>query len=487
MIIGIDFGTTNSVVAYVDENMKVNVIVNERGSRLTPSVVYFKNEKQVFVGEMAKSQMLLKPSQTVSKVKRKIGTDHTYKIFDKKYKPYEIGSLIFSKLKKYSSEFLGMNVEKAVVTVPAYFDDNQRQGVIKAAKLVGIDVVKLLNEPTAAALAYGVPNDESTVLVLDLGGGTFDITLMRQSNGLFEVLTTGGSTELGGSDFDEILAGWLVDEFQTDTGVDLSTDPIALQQIYNAVERAKIDLSNVNDTNVVIPYIALTERGPLHINKILTRELFDSLCKNLIEKIDELIDETLSEADLSPDQVNMLVFSGGASRMPFFRKLSQKFPNAQIKAEINPDEVVAMGAAVQAAMIEGRIKSVELRDILPHSLGVLDDDDNFVEIIKKGTIYPTVATKMFTNTEDNQDTVTIQVLQERGKKLVNLGKFHFKSSKKWKKNEANIAVSFSLNNNGVLEVSAEDVDTGEVEEVVITDSIFNYFDEELHQLDLEII
>ncbi len=473
MIVGIDFGTTNSVVAYIDKDGKASVVINERGGRLTPSVVYFKNENDIYVGEIAKSQILLKPDQTIAKVKRKIGTDYTYKVFGREFKPYEIAAFIFRKLKQYTEEFLGEEIDKAVVTVPAYFNDNQRQGVVKAATSSGITVVKLLNEPTAAALAYGIESDkEKNVLILDLGGGTFDITVMRQSRGVYEVLATGGSTELGGTDFDEILVKWLIDEFKTDTGVDISGDPIAIQQVYNAVERAKIDLSDIAETSIVIPYISMSEAGPLHINKTITRELFEGLSRELIDRIFILVSDTLKEAGFTEDDIDVLVFSGGASRMPFFRKISERFKNAQVKSEINPDEVVALGAAIQAGMIEGVIKNIELRDILPHALGILDDKGEFVEIIPKGTTYPVTSTELFTNTEDDQDTVTIQILQENEEGAVSLGKFHFKSSKKWKKGEANIAVTFSLNKNGILEVSAEDIDTGEIEEITITDTIF---------------
>jgi len=474
MIVGVDFGTTNSLVAYVGPKCKLEIIPNERGSRLTPSVVYFKNEKQVLVGELARSQMLARPEQTILKVKRKMGTGHRYKVFGRDYTPSEIGGLILRKLKNYASDFLGKEVKQAVITVPAYFDDNQRQGVLHAARLAGIEVVKLLNEPTAAALAYGVhTKNEKTVLVLDFGGGTFDITLMKHSEGLFEVITTGGSTELGGSDFDEVLARWVVETVRETNGVDLATDPIALQQVYNHVERAKIDLSSVEETNIVIPYIAMSPNGPIHINLNLSRSQFEHLTKELLKRTEELILTTLEESQTGAEDVDVVVLAGGTSRMPAFRSIvCSLLPKAEIKSEINPDEVVALGAAIQAAVLEGKIRNIELKDVLPHSLGVLDDDGEFVPIIERDSTYPTSAAKIFTNAYDDQDYVEIRILQKRRGTLVDLGNFRFTSKKKWKKNEANIAVTFQINQNGVLEVSAEDLDTNEVAEVTITGGVF---------------
>jgi len=474
MIVGIDFGTTNSLVAYVDKTLRPEIIVNERGARLTPSVVYFKNDRQVLVGELARSQALARPEQTILRVKRKMGTGHRYLVFGQQYTPSEIGSFVFRKLKQYASSFLGEEVKKAVVTVPAYFDDNQRQGVLRAARLGGIEVVKLLNEPTAAALAYGVyEKEEKFILVLDFGGGTFDITLMHYQEGLFEVVGTGGSTELGGSDFDAVLVRWVVETVFEERGVDLEKDPVAMHQIWNHAEKVKIDLSSVYEASIILPYLALTEQGPVHVHFTLSRQQFERLTAHLFRQAFALIETTLSEAGIVPSQVNVVILSGGASRMPFFReKVCSMFPGAEIRAEVNPDEVVALGAAIHAAMLEGRLNHVELRDILPHSLGIRDDDGCFVPVIERGTAYPAVVTRMFTNTQDDQNRVTVEVLQEREAELLRLGYFHFFSSKKWKKEEARIAISFIVNSNGVLEVVAEDTDTGETGMLTITGGIF---------------
>ncbi|MGJ8455412.1 Hsp70 family protein [Pseudothermotoga sp. U03pept] len=470
MIVGIDFGTTNTLIGYVDRSLRPQIIVNERGSRITPTVVHFKNEKQVLVGELAKSQMLIKPHQTILRVKRRMGSDQNYEIFKEIFNPSEIASFVFRKCKNFASEFLGEPVEKIVVTVPAYFDDNQRQAVAMSAKLAGLQVVKLLNEPTAAALAYEMENDsEKIILVLDFGGGTFDITLMRYQDSVYQVLVTGGSTSLGGFDFDQVLVDWIVETVKNEKFIDLSKDPIALQQIYNHAEQAKIDLSVVAETSIVIPYVALSpEYGPVHVNLNLSRERFENLTKHLLERAKQLIIDVLKEASLPPEKVDLIVFSGGTSRMPAFRRIvTELFPNSQILSEINPDEVVALGAARMAAIIDGRLKSIELRDVVAHSLGVFDDDGQFVPIIDRGTVYPTIATKIFTNTRDDQDKVLIKILQKRDEELVELGDFQLTFAKKWQKEEAAIAVSFNITHDGILTVTAEEMNTGEAQDVTI--------------------
>lgn len=468
MILGIDFGTTNTLVAYVDKSLKPIIIPNERGSNIAPTAVHFKNKRQVLVGELAKSQVLLKPDQTVVNVKRNMGTEAKYEIFGELFTPSEIGSFVFRKCKKIAKDFFGYDVDKAVVTVPAYFDDNQRQAVVMAAKLAGLEVVKLLNEPTAAALAYDV-DKEANILVLDFGGGTFDITLMHYEKGLYKVLATGGSSFLGGIDFDKVIAKWIIDTMKEEKGVDLSKDPIALQQVYNHSEKAKIDLSTVSETNIVIPYIALSaEHGPVHVNLTLTQERFNNLAKDLLEKSVELIKSVIKDAGMKSNNIDIVLFSGGTSRIPMFRKIVNEIcPNAEKLGEFNPAEVVAIGAAKMAAVIEGRMKNVELLDIVPHSLGVRDDEGLFIPIIEKGTPYPTISTRLFTNTRDDQNNVIIQVLQNRENEIIELGDFELISKNKWKKNEANIAVSFQITHDGILNVFAEETNTGEMQEVTI--------------------
>ena len=477
MIVGIDLGTTNSLVAWITREGRPEIIINERGSRLTPSVVYFKNERQVIVGELARSQMLLYPQQTVVRVKRKMGTPFRYSIFGREYTPSEISGLILRKLKNYAEAYLGREVDQAVITVPAYFDDNQRQATIRAAYLAGMTPVKLLNEPTAAALAYNLhASGENNLLVLDFGGGTFDISLMHFSEGLFEVMATGGSTELGGSDIDDILVRYVVDAVKEAEGIDLSQDPVALQQVYFHVERAKIDLSTVQETTIVIPYIALSERGPVHVRLPLSRERMNNLCAQIFERVESLIEETIERAHLTKDWVQTIVFVGGSSRIPRFREVVQRlFQGIPVTFcdSLNPDEVVALGAAIQAGIIEGRIREVELRDILPHSLGVLDDQGNFVPILERGTVYPAVASRLFTNTRDDQEEAIVEVLQERdGGRLISLGNFCFRSERKWKRGEANLEVVFHLDESGVLNVSAVDLDTGRTEEATITGGLW---------------
>lgn len=477
MIVGIDLGTTNSLVAWVNKEGKPEIIVNERGSRLTPSVVHFKNEKQVVVGELARSQMFLYPEQTVVRVKRKMGLPFRYTIFGREYTSSEISGLILRKLKSYAEAYLGKSVDRAVITVPAYFDDNQRQATLKAAQLAGITVMKLLNEPTAAALAYNLhAKKESNLLVLDFGGGTFDISLIHFSQGLFEVVATGGSTELGGSDIDDALVQYVVDTVKETEGVDLSQDPVALQQVYFHVERAKIDLSTVQETTVVIPYIALSEKGPVHVRLPISRERLNNLCSHVFKEIERLIEETLERAHVSKEWVQTVIFVGGSSRIPHFRKVVEGIfsgPSVSFCDNLNPDEVVALGAAIQAGIFEGKVREVELRDVLPHSLGILDDEGVFIPILERGTVYPATSSRLFTNARDDQEEVIIEVLQERdGNQLVSLGNFCFQSGRRWKKGEANLEVVFSLDGSGVLNVSAVDVDTGKVEQATIVGGLW---------------
>lgn len=445
MIVGIDFGTTNSLIANSE------IFVNERGSRITPSIVFFRKENEILVGDLAKSQMYIRPDRVVLNVKRDLGKGKEYIIYKKKFKAEEIASFIFRKLKKIVNE----EITDAVVTVPAYFDDNQRNGVLEAASLAGLNVVKLLNEPVAAAIAYGINEKDKKVLVLDFGGGTFDITLMEIKNDVFNVIKTGGSSELGGIDFDKSIVDWIVNTIYERDGINLGNDPVALQQIYNHVESAKIDLSVVDNTDIVIPYISTLNNRPYHLNINITRDIFLNISNKLIEKIKELIIENAN------DDISEIIFVGGSSRLFFFKDLVKKiFPDKKIISDLNPEELVVKGAGIYSQVIEGK-NNIILKDILPHSLGVLDDEGNFIEILKKGMHYPTSETEIFTNTHDNQDTIIIKVLQRKNNEMVNLGNFEFKFSNKWKKNEARIAVNFSLNINGVLEISAEDMYIGQ--------------------------
>jgi molecular chaperone DnaK len=457
LIVGIDFGTTNSLIANSE------IFINERGSRITPSIVFFRKENEILVGDLAKSQMYIRPDRVVLNVKRDLGKGKEYVIYDKKFKAEEIASFIFRKLKNIVNE----EITDAVVTVPAYFDDNQRNGVLEAASLAGLNVVKLLNEPVAAAIAYGINERDKKVLVLDFGGGTFDITLMEIKDDVFNVIKTGGSSELGGIDFDKVIVDWIVNTIYERDGINLGDDPVALQQIYNHVESAKIDLSVVDNTDIVIPYISTLNNRPYHLNINITRDMFLNISNNLIKKIEDLIKESAN------DDIDEIIFVGGSSRLFFFKDLVQQiFPDKKIIADLNPEELVVKGAGIYSQVIEGK-NNIILKDILPHSLGVLDDEGNFIEILKKGMHYPTSETEIFTNTQDNQDTIIIKVLQKKNNEMINLGNFEFKFSNKWKKNEARIAVNFSLNINGVLEVSAEDIYTGQSLNGKITNAMVN--------------
>ncbi len=468
MIVGIDFGTTNSLVALQTERGP-EAAVNERGARLTPSVVHFRGEAEVLVGETAAAQRLIAPDRTILRVKRRMGTADRYEILGRSLSPSDVGCLIFRKLRAYAGDYLKAPVERAVVTVPAYFDDAQRQGVLAAARAAGLQVVKLLNEPTAAALAYRVPQGAERILVvLDLGGGTFDITVLRATEALFEVLAVGGCTELGGADFDDLLLRWAQEEVRSRSGVDLSADPVARQQLLFAAERAKTDLSSVRETAILLPYIAQVEGRPIHVNLPLNRDLFERLAEPLFLRCRALAEETLAQAGIGPEAADLVIFSGGASRMPRFRReMEALFPGAQVLGGINPDEVVALGAAVCAAAMEGRGPRVELRDALPHDLGIRDDEGEFVPLLERGTIYPAATARMFTNARDGQEEVTVAVQQRRADRTVDLGDFRFRSNQVWRRGEANLAVSFAIDMNGCLEVSAEDVDTGEARTAVI--------------------
>ncbi|MGI5920899.1 MAG: Hsp70 family protein [Syntrophomonadaceae bacterium] len=482
MVVGIDLGTTNSLVAFINKEGKPEIIINERGSRLTPSVVCFKNDQEVLVGELARSQLILKKDRTVSDIKRHMGSNHEIVIGQRAYNPAEISALILRKVMQYAQRYLGEEVEAAVVTVPAYFNDNQRQATLMAGELAGLKILKLLNEPTAAALAYGsILERQEHTLVLDLGGGTFDITLMEHEDKVCRVICTGGSTLLGGVDFDNRLAGYILRTFMETTGIDLSTDPVAMQQIQINAEKAKIDLSTVNDCSILIPYITVGERGPVHLNQVITREEFTFLCTDLFQQIKDLIKQTMARAEVDEKWVDAVVLAGGASRMPGFRCLVEDmFPQVEIKADINPDEVVALGAALEAGMLSGKVDYVDLYDVTSHTLGIEDDEGHFIPLIPANVPYPVVESKLFTTVQDQQEEVIIHILQTdelgEGNKGpgVSLGKFHLAGIQKAKAGEPSIDVTFSIDRNGVLQVTALDIDTGMENQVQITEVSYSH-------------
>lgn len=485
MIVGIDLGTTNSLVAFINREGKPEIIINERGSRLTPSVVYFKNDLEVLVGELANSQRILKSDRTVSAIKRHMGSSYQADIVGRTYTPIEISALILRKLIQYAETYLGQPVEAAVITVPAYFNDNQRQATLAAAQLAGIKVLKLLNEPTAAALAYRTGSDQQThILVLDIGGGTFDITIMEYDQGTYRVLGTGGSTTLGGLDFDDRLSVYIMSTFHELHGIDLSMDKVALQQLQINAEKVKVDLSQVKECSVLVPYITMSETGPVHLNQEIRQDQFNNLCHDLLEEAASLIKQTLQRAEVGETWVDVVVMAGGASRMPGFKQMvAEILGSVEVKTDINPDEVVALGAAIEAGMLSGNLDSIELFDATSHTLGIEDNQGQFVTLIPANTQYPVEKSLLFTTVEDNQEEVIIHILQREDQHDdvlenieeggISLGKFHLAGIQKSNAGEPNIDVTFEIDRNGILNVAAMDIDTGITNEVQITEVVYS--------------
>ena len=493
VVIGIDLGTTNSLVAFIKDG-DPRIIPNERGDRMTPSVVFFKEDGQIIVGEMAKSQAVLNSDRTISEVKLSMGRDTTYTIGSATYSATDISGLILKKLKENAERYLDHPVRDAVITVPAYFDDRQREDTLKAASLAGLNVFRLLNEPTAAALTYGLGQTAGAhLLVIDLGGGTLDITLMAYQNNIFRVLGVGGSTAIGGTDFDHKIVDHIQSEFLATHGFDLRQDKIALQQLVIQAEKAKIDLSSSPETHVMIPYITVTDKGPVHLNQSLTRPVFEQLIAGILEQISQHIRNTFDQAGLTPDWVDTVILVGGSTRVQAIETLIKTIldnPEPPTEAEndisgdlsgrsvirraINPDEAVARGAGILAGILSGSMTGIEFHDITPHDLGIEDDQGQFINILPRGTAYPAEASRLFTTTEDFQEAVYIHVLQQVGmateQRPVSLGWFGLKTDKTRRKSESNIDVSFAIDANGLLRVSALDIDNGDHKEITITNT-----------------
>ncbi|MFW8600999.1 Hsp70 family protein [Desulfobacterota bacterium M19] len=481
-IIGIDLGTTNSLLSFV-KNGAPRIIPNERGSRTTPSVVCLKKNK-VIVGEMARNQAVLNSELTVANVKLDMGTERRFTINERQYAPEEISGFILAHLREIAEDYLGREVEEAVITVPAYFDDNQRQATLRAAAMTGILVRKLLNEPTAAALTYGMSEGgNSHMLVIDLGGGTLDITLMAYEDKVFRVMGVGGSTAIGGINFDNAIIEYILTSFAADCPYDLRNDRIAYQQLVIHAEKAKIDLSSSDSTTLMIPYIAVTDDGPLHLNMEISRTDFNDLSSPILEEIKRHILETFSQAGLAPEWVDSVIMVGGASRIPAVGELVDEVlgftcagssgGGPRLKKNINPDEAVARGAGILAGVLNGEIAGVEFHDITAHHLGIEDDEGNFVNVIPAASSYPVEVSRLFTTVVDNQPEVIIHIMQDRGldgaPDLVSLGRFHLAVNHGLKKGEPNIDVTFAIDLNGVLTVSALDLDTGEGKDIMISD------------------
>jgi len=469
-VIGIDLGTTNSCVAVMEGGEPV-VIANAEGNRTTPSVVAFKNGERI-VGEAAKRQAITNPDNTVISIKRYMGTNHKETLEGKEYTPQEISAMILQKLKADAEAYLGEPVTKAVITVPAYFNDSQRQATKDAGKIAGLEVLRIVNEPTAAALAYGIEKSEDqTVLVYDLGGGTFDVSILELSEGFFEVKATSGDNRLGGDDFDQVIIDYLVSEFKKEHGIDLSKDRMALQRLKDAAEKAKKDLSGVLTTTISLPFITADATGPKHLEVNLTRAKFEELSAHLVERTMGPTRQALQDAGLTPDQIDRVILVGGSTRIPAVQEAIKKFIGKEPHKGVNPDEVVALGAAVQAGVLTGDVKDVVLLDVTPLSLGIETLGGVFTKLIERNTTIPTSKSQVFSTAADNQTSVEIHVLQgERPMAADNktLGRFTLSDIPPAPRGVPQIEVSFDIDANGIVNVRAKDLGTGKEQRITIT-------------------
>ncbi|MDR3348887.1 MAG: molecular chaperone DnaK [Acidaminococcales bacterium] len=472
-VIGIDLGTTNSVVA-VMEGGEPTVIPNPEGSRLTPSVVGFSKSGERMVGQLAKRQAVSNPDRTISSIKRQMGTDHKVTIDGKDYSPQEISAMILQKLKEDAEKYLGEGVKQAVITVPAYFTDSQRQATKDAGRIAGLDVLRIINEPTAAALAYGIDkSDDHTILVFDLGGGTFDVSILALGDGVFEVKATSGNNRLGGDDFDERVMNWLVAEFKKDSGIDLSNDRMAMQRLKEAAEKAKIELSGVLTTNINLPFITADASGPKHLDMNLSRAKFDEMTADLVEKTMGPTRQALSDAGLKPSDIDKVILVGGSIRIPAVQEAVKKFIGKEPHRGVNPDECVAVGAAIQAGVLAGEVKDVLLLDVTPLSLGIEVLGGVFSKIIERNTTIPTSSKQVYSTASDNQPSVDIHVLQgEREFAADNktLGRFELSGIPPAPRGVPKIEVEFDIDANGIVNVKAKDLGTGKEQKITITSS-----------------
>jgi molecular chaperone DnaK len=476
-IIGIDLGTSNSAAA-VMEGGKVTIIPaaegNTIGGKAFPSYVAFTKDGQLLVGEPARRQAVANPEGTVTGFKRKMGTTYKYKIFDKEFTPQQLSAFILQKIKKDAEAFLGEKVEKAVITVPAYFNDNQRQATKDAGTIAGLEVVRLVNEPTAAALAYGLDKlgKDQKVMVFDLGGGTLDVTIMEiGKEGTFEVIATSGDTQLGGTDMDNAIIDWICEEFKKQHGIDLRNDPTAMQRIKEAAEKAKIELSTVLETDINLPFITADASGPKHLSMKLTRAKLESLVEGIVSRCKNSIDTALSDAKLKASDIDRIILVGGPTRMPIVQRFVEEYVGKKVERGIDPMECVAHGAAIQAAILTGEVKDVLLLDVTPLSLGIETLGGVMTKLIEKNTTIPVRKTQIFSTATDNQPAVTIHVLQgERplAKDNVSLGKFDLDGIPPAPRGVPQIEVTFDIDANGILKVSAKDLGTGKSQHITIS-------------------